>query len=133
MTPMLYNYIDKPAKSNAQVRQIITRYFGTGRDGLPGNDDSGAMSSWLIFHLMGFYPVAGQDLYLIAAPYFEKITVSLGNGNQLTVVAQNLSTKNKFIQYASLNGRRIDREWFRHSEIKDGGTLELMMGEKPTS
>jgi predicted alpha-1,2-mannosidase len=132
MTPMLYNYIGKPAKSNAQVRQIIAKYFGTGRDGLSGNDDSGAMSSWLAFHLMGFYPVAGQDIYLIAAPYFEKNTLSLGDGKQFTILARNLNTKNKFIQSAKLNGQAIDRAWFRHSEIINGATLELTMGETPS-
>jgi predicted alpha-1,2-mannosidase len=132
MTPMLYNYIGKPAKSNAQVRQIIGKYFSSGRDGLPGNDDSGAMSSWLAFHLMGFYPAAGQDLYMIAAPYFEQTTVSLGDGKQLTVIARNLNTKNKFIQSAKLNGQKIDRCWFRHSEIINGATLELIMGETPS-
>ena len=133
MTPMLYNYIGKPAKSNAQVRLIIAKYFGTGRDGLSGNDDSGAMSSWLAFHLMSFYPVAGQDLYLIVAPYFEKTTVSVGYGKQFVILAKNLNTKNKFIQSAKLNGQAIDRAWFRHTEIINGATLELTMGELPSS
>lgn len=130
LTPMLYSYIGKPAKSNERIRQIIAKYFGTGRNGLPGNDDSGAMSSWLAFHLIGFYPVAGQDLYLIAAPYFEKTTISLGEGKQFTVTAHNLNASNKFIQSARLNGKPIDRAWFRHSEITNGGILELTMGEK---
>ena len=131
LTPTLYNYIEKPAKSNVRVRQIISKYFNAGRSGLPGNDDSGAMSSWLIFQMMGFYPVAGQDLYLIAAPYFEKTRISLGHGKQLTIVALNLSEKNKFIQSARMNGFPIDRAWFRHSEINEEATLELTMGDEP--
>ena len=133
LTPLLYHYIGKPAKSIDRIHQIIARYFGTGRDGLPGNDDSGAMSSWLTFHLMGFYPVAGQDLYLIAAPSFEKTSISLGDGKQFTIIAQNLNANNPFVQSARLNGQPIDRAWFRHSEILHGGTLELKMGNKPTN
>ncbi len=133
LTPMLYNYIGKPAKSNDRVRQIITRYFGTGRDGLPGNDDSGAMSAFLAFHLMGFYPVAGQDLYLISASWFDKVIISLGNGKQFTIVAKNLKSNNKYIQSARLNGKDLDRAWFRHTEIKNGGVLELIMGEQPSA
>jgi predicted alpha-1,2-mannosidase len=133
LTPILYNYIGKPAKSNDQVRQIITRYFGTGRDGLPGNDDSGAMSEFLAFHLMGFYPVAGQDLYQISASWFNKVIISLGNGKQFTIVAKNLNSKNKYVQTARLNGQDLDRTWFRHTEIQNGGTLELIMGKQPST
>jgi predicted alpha-1,2-mannosidase len=132
LTPILYNYIGKPAKSNDQVRQIITRYFGTGRDGLPGNDDSGAMSEFLAFHLMGFYPVAGQDLYQISASWFNKVIISLGNGKQFTIVAKNLNSKNKYVQTARLNGQDLDRTWYRHTEIQNGGTLELEMGIQPS-
>jgi putative alpha-1,2-mannosidase len=67
---------------------------------------------------------------LIAAPYFEQTTVSLGDGKQFTILARNLNTKNKFIQSAKLNGQAIDRAWFRHSEIINGATLELTMGDK---
>ena len=132
LTPMLYHYIGKPEKSNAQIRQIIAKYFSPSRDGLPGNDDSGAMSSWLALQLMGFYPVAGQDLYLITAPYFKQIIVSIGNGKRFTIIARNLNTKNKFVQSAKLNGQTMDRSWFTHAEIINGGTLELNMGERPS-
>ncbi len=129
LTPMLYHYIGKPDKSSERIRQIIQAYFSINRNGLPGNDDSGAMSSWLVFHLMGFFPVAGQDIYLIGAPHFPKTTIDLGNGKEFKVIAKNLSEKNRFIQSATLNGQPIDRAWFRHTEISNGGTLTLVMGE----
>jgi predicted alpha-1,2-mannosidase len=133
LTPMLYHYIGKPWKSSERVRQIVSKSFGAGRDGISGNDDSGAMSSWLLFHLMGLYPVAGQDLYLIAAPHFGKMTISIEKGKQFTLIARDLSPKNRFVQSASWNGQVLDRAWIRHSEILKGGTLQLIMGENKGS
>jgi predicted alpha-1,2-mannosidase len=133
MTPLLYNYIGKPEKSNERIRQILDKYFSATRGGLPGNDDSGAMSSWLAFQLMGFYPVAGQDIYLITAPQFSKIAVQLEKQKTFEITAKNWSLKNIYVQSAILNGRPIYQSWFRHADIKDGGKLELVMGEKKSA
>ncbi len=130
MTPLLYNYIGKPEKSNERIRQILDKYFSATRGGLPGNDDSGAMSSWLAFQLMGFYPVAGQDIYLITAPHFTKIALQLEKEKTFEITAKNWSLKNIYVQSAMLNGKPFNQSWFRHADIKDGGKLELVMGEK---
>jgi putative alpha-1,2-mannosidase len=77
LTSCLYHWIGKPELSSQRTRSIIGTYYNSSRAGLPGNDDSGAMSSWLAFHMMGFYPNAGQSYYLITAPYFKQTTLSL--------------------------------------------------------
>ncbi len=131
LTPVLYNWIGRPDLTEQRVCSIIRKNYNTTRSGLPGNDDSGAMSSWLVFHLLGFFPVAGQDLYTISSPHFSKAILHLGNGKTLVLTAKHVTDKNIFIQSAKLNGQSIDRSWFRHTEIANGGTLEFEMGNQP--
>jgi len=133
ITPCLYNYIGRPDLTAERVRTAIQKNFNASIAGLPGNDDSGAMSSWVIFHSMGFFPNAGQDLYLISAPAFEKVTLNLENGKHFIVQTHKLSVKNKYIVSARLNGKSFDQNWFRHADILQGGTLEFTMGDKPSN
>jgi predicted alpha-1,2-mannosidase len=130
LTPALYNYIGKPHKTSLRIREIIADNYSTGPDGLPGNDDAGSMSAWYAFQSMGFFPVAGTDIYLITAPSHDHTTITLGEGKKFSIVVNNLSNKNIYIQSASLNGQPLERNWFRHAEIADGGVLELKMGRK---
>lgn len=131
LSPTLYIWAGRPDLTNRRVRSIIDLYYSDGRDGLPGNDDSGAMSSWLAFHMMGFFPVAGQDLYLITAPHLEKTTIHLENGGNFVIEARGLSPRNRFVVSARLNGEPLDRAWFRHTDISEGGRLILTMGSEP--
>ncbi|MDX1617715.1 MAG: GH92 family glycosyl hydrolase [Balneolaceae bacterium] len=131
LSPTLYTWAGRPDLTNRRVRSIIKLYYSDERDGLPGNDDSGAMSSWLAFHMMGFFPVAGQDLYLITAPHLRRTLVHLENGATFVVEAEGLSSENRFVTSATLNGEPLNRAWFRHTEIKNGGRLILNMGSSP--
>jgi predicted alpha-1,2-mannosidase len=132
LTPWLYTYVNRPDKNVDRVRNILATKYGTSRTGLPGNDDAGAMSSWYAFGAMGFYPNAGQDLYLMSSPLFPKVSMRLGHDKRFVVTARNLSDENKYIQSATLNGKPLERGWFRHSEIANGGALILQMGAKPS-
>jgi putative alpha-1,2-mannosidase len=99
--------------------------------GIPGDEDGGGMSAFVVFSQMGFYPVTpGIPVYTIGSPFFEKITMELSNGKRFTIIAKNCSEKNKYIQSANLNGRPWSQCWFSHDDIMKGGTLELMMGDK---
>jgi predicted alpha-1,2-mannosidase len=131
LTPYLYHYAGRPDKSFERVRNLLAEYK-VGRFGLPGQDDSGAMSAWFIFGSMGFFPVAGQDIYLVGSPLFPKSTIRLGNGKSFTVVAGNANAKNRYVQSAKLNGKNWGKCWFTHNDIKNGGELVLEMGDKPT-
>lgn len=132
LTPCLYIYAGRPDKTNDRVRAIIRKYYKATPDGITGNDDSGSMSSWYIFNTIGFFPNAGQDVYLITAPHFKKTTFTLENGQQFIITAENLSEKNTYITSASLNGKPLDQAWFKHEDIQNGGQLNFVMGNKPT-
>lgn len=130
--PYLYDYINKPYKTAERVRELLDTKYQNKRTGLPGNDDSGCMSSWYVFSSMGFYPIAGQDLYLIGSPLFSHIKIDLGNGKFFIIIAHNASKQNKYITTARFNGKIWDRAWFRHYDIIHGAVLELEMGSSPS-
>lgn len=131
LTPCLYIWAGAPHKTAERVRQIMERNYHPSRAGLPGNDDSGAMSSWYVFHSLGIYPNAGQDYYLITAPRYPKVTFETETGT-FTIIARNAGGDNRFVRSARLNGKVLDRAWIRHWEILRGGTLVLEMGDKPS-
>jgi predicted alpha-1,2-mannosidase len=135
LMPVLYNYAGRPDKSADVVHTLLEKYFMDNRAGIPGNDDSGAMSSWLIFSALGIFPVAGQDVYLISTPSIPDASLSLGNGKQLHIIAKNLDSQglNRYVQSVTLNGVDLPNSWFRHAQIKDGATLVFTMGSAPSN
>lgn len=131
LSPCLYHWIGRPDRSGDTVAGIIAESYSDTPAGLPGNDDSGAMSSWLAFHMMGLYPNAGQDYYLIHAPLLSSSTIELDGGRSFTIVAKGLSERNRYIRSARLNGKNYPWSAIRHADITAGGTLELEMSDKP--
>ena len=129
LTPYLYIWAGRPDKTGEHVREIIARSFHAGPDGLPGNDDSGAMSSWYAFGQIGIFPNAGQPIYLIASPAYPQTTLHLAGGKDFVIEARNLSPQNIYVTAARLDGKPLDRAWLRHSEIAAGGRLVLTMGK----
>ena len=131
LAPYLYNWAGRPDKTAEHVRSIIAKSYRSGPEGLPGNDDSGAMSSWFAFGQIGIFPNAGQDVYLIGSPAFPQTTLHLAEGKDFVVEARNLSPQNIYVTAATLNGNPIDRAWLRHKEIAAGGRLILTMSNAP--
>lgn len=131
LSPLLYHWLGKPERSSDRVLEIIGESYGDTAKGLPGNDDSGAMSSWLVFHLMGIYPNAGQDYYLIHTPVLRQSEIALPDGNTFTIRAENLSEKNRYIQSATLRGEDYPYSTITHGDLMKGGELVLKMGAKP--
>ncbi len=130
--PYLYNYAGAPWKTQKRVRFLLDVWFNDSIFGIPGDEDGGAMTSWIIFSSMGFYPVTpGLPVYNIGSPIFDKISIDLSNGKTFTIIAKNTSPKNKYIQHARLNGKDYNKVWFTHQDIINGSTLELIMGDKP--
>jgi predicted alpha-1,2-mannosidase len=130
--PYLYDFSGQPWKTQRRVRQLMDVWYGDGALGIPGDDDGGAMSSWYVLSAIGIYPVCpGSPVYEIGSPIFEKSVIRLANGKQFTIVAHHASARNKYIQSAQLNGKPLDRPWFRHSDIANGGTLILEMAADP--
>jgi predicted alpha-1,2-mannosidase len=133
LAPALYIYAGCNDKTILQVNGLLKKHYSEKADGIPGNDDSGAMSSWYAFNTIGFFPNAGQDVYLIGSPHFKKVTIMLGaEGKKLLVMADNLSDKNIFIKAAELNGKPLNQAWMRHGDIENGGILKFTMTDKPT-
>ena len=133
LTPCLYHWIGKPYLSSNRIRTIIKDNFNTSREGLPGNDDSGAMSSWLAFHMMGLYPNAGQPYYLINTPLIKETVVKLENGKSFKIITKKMNDKNKYIKTALLNGKPYNKAWIMHDDIMNGGELILEMDSKPSA
>jgi predicted alpha-1,2-mannosidase len=132
--PYLYDFSGQPWKTQRRVRQLMDIWYGDGPLGIPGDDDGGETSSWYVFSALGFYPVCpGESVYEIGSPLFSKSTIRLGNGKLFTIVATNVSARNKYIQSARLNGAPLNRAWFPHSAIANGGELILEMGDKPNT
>lgn len=132
LSPTLYHWLGRPDLSSARIHQIVDANYSAAKSGIPGNDDSGAMSSWLAFHMMGLFPNAGQSYYLINAPYFEATTFHLENGNSFKIVAEDFSPENLVIQSATLNGEPFNQAWIEHSAIAAGGELRLRLGDSYT-
>jgi predicted alpha-1,2-mannosidase len=131
LTPYLYHWAGRPDKTDEHVRRIIAESYHAGRRGLPGNDDSGAMSSWFAFGQIGIFPDAGQDLYLIGSPAFSETTLHLAGGRDFVIEARNVSPENIYVTAATLNGKPLNRSWLRHREIIAGGRLVLTMSKIP--
>lgn len=131
LTPCLYHWIGRPDLSSDRVREIITENFGDSPLGLPGNDDSGAMSSFLAFHMLGLYPNAGHDYYLIHSPLVAGATIYPPAGKPFKISTRNFSPRNRYIVSARLNGAPYDLSTITHATILNGGELELTMGSKP--
>ncbi|WP_299431769.1 GH92 family glycosyl hydrolase [uncultured Maribacter sp.] len=131
-SPYLYNYVGAPWKTQKLIRELINDNFEDTPGGLPGNEDCGQMSSWYIFGAMGFYPTCpGSPTYQIGSPAFKKVSIDLANGKVFTIIANNNSKENVYIQSATLNGEAYTKSWIHHDAIMNGSTLEFEMGPKP--
>ena len=129
--PYLYNYAGQPWKTQKRVRELLKQWFRNDLMGVPGDEDGGGLSSFVVFSAMGFYPVTpGSSIYNIGSPLFKQVKLKLGNGNLFEVIAQNCSDENKYIQSATLNGKPWNKPWFSHEDIANGGKLVLVMTNK---
>lgn len=129
----LYNFVNKPHKTQEKVRQILTELYTNAPDGISGNEDCGQMSAWYVFSSLGFYPVTpASNEYIIGSPLFEKATINLENGKTFTIVADNISKENKYIKAVYLNGQEHSYSYIKHSDIVNGGSLVFEMTNTPT-
>ncbi|MDR2057070.1 MAG: glycoside hydrolase family 92 protein [Dysgonamonadaceae bacterium] len=129
--PYLYNYAGEPWMTQKRIRTLLNEWYRNDLMGVPGDEDGGGMSAFVVFSSMGFYPVTpGSSTYNIGSPVFSNIKIKLSNGNIFEIVAQNCSAENKYIQSAVLNGVDWDKPWFSHEDIINGGKLVLVMDNK---
>ncbi len=129
----MYNYVGQPWKAARLLRQTMSEMYNADFDGLSGNEDVGQMSAWYVLSSMGLYqvePAGGK--YIIGSPIFNEASMKVGS-KSFTVKAVNNSKENIYVQSARLNGKPYTKSYIMYSDIAKGGTLELQMGNKPSS
>lgn len=132
--PYLYNYAGQPWKSQYWVREVMNKLYQPTPDGYCGDEDNGQTSAWYVFSAMGFYPVCpGTDQYVLGAPLFKKVTLSLENGKQVVIKAPNNSADNKYIGNLKWNGKDYSKNWLSHNDLQKGATLDFLMQSSPAT
>jgi len=130
----LYNFVNKPAKTQEKIRQILTELYTNTPDGISGNEDCGQMSAWYIFSSLGFYPVTpGSNQYIIGSPLFNKATINLESGKSFTVDVVYKSKDHIYIKSVKLNGENYEYSYINHQDIMNGGSLVFEMTDKPSN
>lgn len=130
--PYLYNYAGAPWKTQRCIRKQLHTWYRNDLMGIPGDEDGGGMTSFVVFSMLGFYPVTpGIPIYNIGSPTFTSARIHLSGGKIFEIEAKGVSDDNKYIQHAELNGQVWNKPWFSHADIAEGGKLTLIMGNKP--
>ncbi|TDS11668.1 GH92 family glycosyl hydrolase [Sphingobacterium paludis] len=130
--PYLYAYAGQPWMTQKRIHELIRQWFRNDLMGVPGDEDGGGMSAFVVFSTIGFYPVTpGLPAYTIGSPFFETASIALSNGQTFRVKAKNFAKENKYIQSAVLNGKPLHASWITHKDLMQGGELILEMGDKP--
>lgn len=128
----LYNYAGQPWKSQYWLREVMNRLYLPTPDGYCGDEDNGQTSAWYVFTALGFYPVCpGTQQYVIGAPLFKKATVTMENGKKLVITAPQNNADNRYVQDVKVNGQPYTKNWFEHSALQQGGTINFTMSATP--
>jgi len=132
--PYLYNWTDKPHKTQERVRMIMDEMYGANVEGLCGNDDAGQMSAWYVFSALGFYPVTpGSVEYAIGSPMVKNAIIKLENGKTLRIIAQNQSKENVFVKRILVNGKELQGTQLSHFDVVNGGEIIFEMSSQPAN
>ncbi len=136
-TPWAYHYAGRPDRTAEVVHAVLTNQFGTGTGGLPGNDDSGGLSSWYVWASLGLFPVAGQSTFLISTPSFAHGSIEVGGGNQFVIETEGFTEPEQggpvsYVQAAYLDDRPLERSYLDGRALRRGGRLRLTLGPEPT-
>jgi predicted alpha-1,2-mannosidase len=128
----LYNYAGQPWKTQYWARETMNRMYKATPDGYCGDEDNGQTSAWYVFSAMGFYPVCpASDQYVLGAPLFKKITLTLENGKQVIINAPNNSDQNRYIQSFNYNGKPYGQNWLSHQALLKGAVINVGMTSTP--
>ncbi|KIW43590.1 uncharacterized protein PV06_04677 [Exophiala oligosperma] len=133
-TPYLYHYVNKQHKSAQQSRSLANEFFHNSDYGVPGNSDAGALNSWLLWQMLGLYPIVTQPVYLLGSPWFGDVNVTINNNSTLRIVAHGLddASASYYVQSVVVNGRNWTQNWLQHTDVMvQGGTVEFFLGTNP--
>ena len=130
--PYLYDYAGAPWKTQKRIRQLLHTWFRDDLMGVPGDEDGGGMTSFVVWSSLGLYPVTpGKAEYAIGSPVFPEAKMHLPNGKTFEIVAKGASGDNKYIQSATLDGKPLTRPFLSHEQVVRGGKLVFEMGNQP--
>lgn len=133
-TPYLYNYVNRQDLAVKRSRFIAKSYYAPKPDGLPGNSDAGAMESWLLWNMIGLYPMTGQPIFLIGSPWFFDLNIDLGGGKSLSITSVGGSEDEFYVQSLKVNGNDWNKSWMSWYDVfAEGGTLEFILGGSPAN
>lgn len=130
--PYLFAQIGRPSLTQKWARWVLSTYFSDRPDGLPGNDDGGTMSTFVVFTALGLYPLAGSDRYTLGSPVFPKAEIDVPGGT-FTILADGASREAIYVQSVTLDGVPVERPEIRHADLGPGRVLRFVMGTKPSS
>ena len=131
--PYLYNFTGSPWKTQKRIRMLLNAWFRDDIFGIPGDEDGGGMSAFVVFSMIGIYPVTpGVPEYTLGSPFFRKVTINLKSGKTFIIESDNYDEKNFFIRKAFLNGKALEKPFISHEMIESGGVLKLVMGKFPS-
>lgn len=135
--PYLYNFVNRPDRSVVQSRNIAKSRYKIGPSGLPGNSDAGAMQTWLLWNMIGLYPITGQTTFLIHSPWYASLTISLGGTKKLVITStggDGNGDKNYHVQSLKVNGKPWIKSWLTWNDVfANGGTMEFVLGPNPVT
>ncbi|ORY64820.1 glycosyl hydrolase [Pseudomassariella vexata] len=137
-TPYLYNYLNKQHKSVNQSRALANQYFHNALYGIPGNSDAGALNSWLIWQMLGLYPIVTQPVYLLESPWFSEINITVNTNATLRITSngdsRTLGQNGYYLKEVKINGKVWGKNWFEHEDVMvKGGSIEFTVGEEPVA
>jgi len=122
--------VERPDLTQKWVRWILDNKYDNSYVGIDGNDDAGTLSAWYVFSSLGFYPIAGTDIYQLGAPLFKNAVLQMGE-HQLNIGTENYDPNNIYVKKILLNSKPLDRTWIKHEEIANGGQLNFIMAKEP--
>lgn len=132
-TPYLFNFVGRQDLSVYHSRFAAKSYYAPTPSGLPGNSDAGAMESWLLWSMLGLYPMTGQTTFLIGSPWFTNTTISLGDGKSLKITTEGGSEDVYYVQSLTVNGQAWIKAWLVWDDVfADGGSMHFVLGSEPT-
>lgn len=132
-TPYLFNFASRQDLSVKHSRHAALSYYNAGKSGLPGNSDAGAMQTWILWNMIGLYPITGQTTFLVGSPWFEHLEIDLEGGKALTITSTGGNRESAYyVQSLKVNGKAWDKSWVTWEDVfAKGGRLDFVLGEEP--
>ena len=128
----LYDWVGKPWKTQARVREVMEKFYSCTPDGYCGDEDNGQTSSWYVFSAMGFYPVCPASCeYALGSPLFDKLAVHLPSGKDIIITSSGNGRDAVYVGDLRLNGRKYTRNFITHKTLTDGAVLKFRMSAVP--